>query len=52
MKHFEFILNYTDGRTETRLKLCKQYKRTKLYKQCIDMLESDILTSFSIYNVK
>jgi len=52
MIYFKFILNYTDGRTETRSKLCKQYKRTKLYKQCIDMLENDILTSFSIYNGK
>jgi|11_taG_2_1085331.scaffolds.fasta_scaffold24986_3 hypothetical protein len=45
-----FQLNYTNGQIKTLFKFCRQYKRTKLYRQCIDMLENDTLISFSINN--
>ena len=47
---YRFTLNYTDGKTEIRSKFCKRYKSTKLYKQCREMLEADILTSFAVSN--
>ena len=48
MIYYKFTLNYKDGKTEIRYKMCKRHKSTKLYKECIEMLESDILKSFSI----
>lgn len=50
MIYYKFKLNYRDGKTEIRCKMCKRYKSTKLYKQCIEMLENDLLTSFAVSN--
>jgi len=50
MINYKIKLNYTDGRTEIRSKMCKRYKSTKLYKQCIKILENDMLTSFAVSN--
>lgn len=50
MIYYRFTLNYTNGHKEIHTKFCRRYKSTKLYKQCIKMLESDMLTSFAVSN--
>lgn len=43
----KFTLKYKDGKTEYYYKFCRYPKKTKIYKQCIDLLNKDILKRFS-----
>ena len=46
----KFVIRYKDDYTQTIFKFCRYYKKTKLYKNCIRLLENDIIESFSVYN--
>ena len=47
MTLYKFTLKYSNDRTEYYFKFCKYPKKTKLYKQCMDMLNNDKLHRFS-----
>ena len=47
MKLYKFTLEYSEYRTEIYFKFCKYPKKTKLYKQCMDMLNNNKMNRFS-----
>ena len=50
MYYYKFIVSYKDNHQQTFFKFCKHYKKTKLYKTCIQLLERDEIESFTVSN--